>query len=180
MLIRFSPWSAWLMCSGADRQSHGWLRADWRVLLQPLYWRLQCQVGVFSSVFSLSRKTTFLTLVLYAGGHVLDGLYYRYSRWCLILKSKRQSSQLTEPLLADPDLKSGIRVWELISTLEEVEKMKHRQGMNGQSFSQNPHKWGESHHHKRSSFTWNKFYFFTWNKFHSFTWNGLDDDMIKS
>ena len=43
-----------------------------------------------------------------------------------------------EPLWTDHGLKSGISEWELISTLKK--KKKRRQGMNGQIFSQNPHK----------------------------------------
>ena len=52
-----------------------------------------------------------------------------------------QSSQLTEPLWTDPGLKSGFSVHELIFSLK---KKKCRQGMNGWTFSLNPHKQGES------------------------------------
>ena len=49
--------------------------------------------------------------------------------------------QLAEPLWTDPGVKSGISVHKLISTLKKTKK-KRRQGMNGQTFSQNPRKQG--------------------------------------
>ena len=50
-----------------------------------------------------------------------------------------QSSRLAEPLWTDPALKGGISVRELIST-QKKKKKRRRQGMNGRTFSQNPHK----------------------------------------
>ena len=44
-----------------------------------------------------------------------------------------QLSQLAEPLWTNPDLKNGINVCELISTL----KKKCKRGMNSRTFSQN-------------------------------------------
>ena len=55
-----------------------------------------------------------------------------------------QSSQLAEPMWTDPGLKSGIHVRELIFTKE---KKKRSRGMNGRTFSQEPRKRGQSHHH---------------------------------
>ena len=57
-----------------------------------------------------------------------------------------QSSQLAEPLWTDPGLESGISVGKLISTLV-IFFFKHRRGVNGRTFSQNPRKRGKSHHH---------------------------------
>ena len=49
---------------------------------------------------------------------------------------KIQSSQLAEPLWADPGVKSGISMHELIFTKKKKkEKKKRRQGMNGRTFS---------------------------------------------
>ena len=69
-------------------------------------------------------------------------------------KIRLQSSQLAEPLWTDPGIKSGISVRGLISTSKTKEnkqknKKKHRQGMNGRTFSQNPRTRGKSHHHSR-------------------------------
>ena len=50
-----------------------------------------------------------------------------------------QSSQLAEPLWTDPDLKSGISVHELISISNKITTKKCMQGINGQTFSKNPH-----------------------------------------
>ena len=57
-----------------------------------------------------------------------------------------QSSQLAEPLLTGPGIKSGIGVRELIS-ISEKKKKKKTQAVNGQIFSQKPRKRGRSHHH---------------------------------
>ena len=57
-----------------------------------------------------------------------------------------QSSQLTELLWTDPGIKSGISEHVLLSTSTNKQK-KHRQGMTGRIFSQNPRKRGKSHHH---------------------------------
>ena len=54
-----------------------------------------------------------------------------------------QLSQLAEPLWTDPGLKSGITVPDLIFSLKKKKK-KHRRGMNGQAFSQNPRKRGKN------------------------------------
>ena len=54
-----------------------------------------------------------------------------------------QSSQLAEPLWTDPGIKSGISVHELISISKKKEK--HKRGLNGPTFSQNPRKRGKSH-----------------------------------
>ena len=52
-----------------------------------------------------------------------------------------QSFQLAEPLWTDPGLESGISAHELISIRKKKKKeKKHRQGMNGRTFSQNPRK----------------------------------------
>ena len=59
--------------------------------------------------------------------------------------TRLQSSQLAELLWTDPGLKSGISVRKLISTLKK--KKKCRQGMNCQTFSQNPLMRGKIHHH---------------------------------
>ena len=53
-----------------------------------------------------------------------------------------QSSQLAEPLRTDPGIKSEISVGKLIFASESKTE-KHRQGMNGQTFSQNPCKRGK-------------------------------------
>ena len=60
-----------------------------------------------------------------------------------------QLSQLNESLWTYPGIKIGICVCELISTLKKKKKkkLKRRQGMNSQTFSQNPCKRGKSHHH---------------------------------
>ena len=67
--------------------------------------------------------------------------------------TRSQTPLLAEPLWTDPGLKSGISVCELISTSKQTNKQKqHRQGMNGQTFSQNPRKQGKSlYHHVRCS-----------------------------
>ena len=54
-----------------------------------------------------------------------------------------QSSQPAEPPWVDHGIKSRISVRKLISTSKK--KKKCRQGMNGQTFSRNPRKQGESH-----------------------------------
>ena len=56
--------------------------------------------------------------------------------------AQSQSSQFTEPLCTDPGLGEGICLHVLISTSRKKKK-KHRWGMNGQTVSQNPHKWGK-------------------------------------
>ena len=61
-----------------------------------------------------------------------------------------QSSQLAEPLWTGPGLKNGISVRERIPTLEKKKK-KRRWGMNGQIFSQSPHKRGKSQHQSREN-----------------------------
>ena len=64
--------------------------------------------------------------------------------------TRSQLSQLTEPLSTDPGQKSGISMHELISTVKKKkeEKKKCRQGMNCQTFSQNPHTQRKSYHHE--------------------------------
>ena len=57
-----------------------------------------------------------------------------------------QLSQPAEPLWTDLGLMSGISMCELLSTSKK--KKKHRQEMDGQTFSPNPCKQGKSHHHR--------------------------------
>ena len=61
--------------------------------------------------------------------------------WEPVWKRAHTQHVRAEPLLTDPDLKSGFSVCELIS----IKKKKYRQGMNGQTFSQNPRMPGKSH-----------------------------------
>ena len=63
----------------------------------------------------------------------------------LVTKTRSQSSQLAEPLWADPGRKSGISLRELISTKK---KKKRRRGINCRTFSQNPRTREKSHHHR--------------------------------
>ena len=58
--------------------------------------------------------------------------------FCLSENIQPQSSQLAEPLWTDPGIKSGISVRELIFTSKK--KKRRRRGINGRTFSQNPHK----------------------------------------
>ena len=52
--------------------------------------------------------------------------------------TQSQLSQLAEPLWIDCGLKSGISLRELISNYKGKEQKKSGQGMNRQTFSQNP------------------------------------------
>ena len=61
----------------------------------------------------------------------------------LLENIRPQQSQLAEPLWTDHGLKSGISVRKLMFTLKKKIKKnanRHRQGMNGQTFSHTPHK----------------------------------------
>ena len=73
------------------------------------------------------------------------GTYLETSSHATCQGTLGQSSRLAEPLWTDPGIKSGISVHELISTLKKRKKC--RQGMNGQTFSQNHCRWGKSHPH---------------------------------
>ena len=67
-----------------------------------------------------------------------------------------QSSQLTEPLWTDPDLKIGISVRELIFSLKQTTtkntKKSCRQGMNCGTFTQNPRMRGKSQQQQQRCF----------------------------
>ena len=64
--------------------------------------------------------------------------------------ARPKSSQLGEPLWADPGMNSEISVRELISTSE---KKKKEQAGNGRTFFQNHRKQGRSHQNDTSGFT---------------------------
>ena len=61
--------------------------------------------------------------------------------------TRLQSSQLAELLWTDPDLKSGIRVREIISTLKKRKEKKRTRGMNVEHSPQNPRTREKSHYH---------------------------------
>ena len=61
--------------------------------------------------------------------------------------TRSQSSQLAEPLWTNPGVKSGISVRKLISTYQNKNKKKRRQGMNCRTFSPNSRTRGKTHRH---------------------------------
>ena len=70
----------------------------------------------------------------------VSSLLLQLVRWVVLIFL----SLVAEPLWTDPGIKSGISVHELISTSKKKKKEKRR---HGQTFFENPHKWGKSYHH---------------------------------
>ena len=101
-----------------------------------------------SWMFSLTKTSLSLT-------HTHTHTHFNHTSPHMFLSGniQPQSSQPTEPLWADPGIKSGISGVQLISTLKKKKERyilneikKRRPGMNGRTFSKNPCRRGVGHH----------------------------------
>ena len=115
------------------------VQISYQLRLKSIFLRVKqlcLRLRVFS--YGLNRKTWSIFFRFYnASRHGVGTLETSSHPTCL--GTLGQSSQLTEPLWTDPGPKSGISVWELIST-SHTQKKRHRWGMNGRTFSPNPRK----------------------------------------
>ena len=86
-----------------------------------------------------SRGGLTMSLSRHSVGNISGNELTRNLSWNIL----PQSSQFAEPLRLDPGIKSGISVYELISTILTAtppppKKKKHRHGSNGRTFPKNP------------------------------------------